>query len=149
MKLGSQCRSVVSAMHANPIPIVPIRNSREAMSPIARSVDRGANHSRHQRSECFFLPATMFCRPVGHPLNQRFLAPDAEPRLLLVHSSGIKQAPFALRPSVSISVNVSAEILTVRGFDPLPSRCTWPPPSMASKSCQRNLASSETWQPIR
>lgn len=118
MKLGSQCRSVVAAMHANPIPIVPIGHSREAMNPIARSADRGANPSRHQRSECFFLPVTMFCRPVGHPLNQRFLAPDAEPKWLLVHSSGIKQAPFALRPSVSSKVNVSTEIpVTFRKVD--------------------------------
>lgn len=39
-----------------------------------------------------FLPATMFCRPVEHPLNQRTLAPEAETRWLLVRSSGIIQA---------------------------------------------------------
>ena len=62
---------------------------------------------------------------------------------------GNNQASAALQPRVSSSVNVSAEILTVRAFDHLPSKCTWPPPSMASTYCQRNLASSDTRQPIK
>ena len=96
----------------------------------------------------FTWPIAMDSEP--HSIRTRRGQPDRSGRQWLVTSGG-RQCAAMGQPGIGGAAakrleqrHVSAVILMVCAFEPLPSRCIWPQSSMASKSHQLNLASSDT-----
>ncbi|MCP9911490.1 hypothetical protein KBZ15_16495 [Cyanobium sp. BA20m-p-22] len=77
--------------------------------------------------------------PAAHPVG------DVLPRQVAVSTRRWEQPGIGGAAAKRLEQRpVSAVILMVCAFEPLPSRCIWPQCSMASKSHQLNLASSDT-----